>query len=145
MTIDYSIVLNLHNEAPYLKRTLRSLAQAAEFARHKGLTSELVLVLDSADDATRKWVEKADYSEFGSYKVLHVSNRSLGLSRNDGIAAAGGEYITTADGDDLVSYNFFVQMHAALLEHGKRQLYVLNMSIPLVIARIGRSIRQARK
>ena len=118
MTIDYSIVLNLHNEAPYLKRTLRSLAQAAEFARYKGLTSELVLVLDSADEATRIWVEKADYSAFDSHKVLHVSNRSLGLSRNDGIAAAGGEYITTADGDDLVSYNFFVQMHAALLEHG---------------------------
>jgi len=122
MTIDYSIVLNLHNEAPYLKRTLRSLAQAAEFARYKGLTSELVLVLDSADDATRKWVEKADYSEFDSFKVLHVSNRSLGLSRNDGIAAAGGEYITTADGDDLVSYNFFVQMHAALLEHGNNTI-----------------------
>ncbi|WP_193088352.1 glycosyltransferase [Advenella sp. FME57] len=118
MTIDYSVVLNLHNEAPYLKRTLRSLAHAAEFARHKGLTSELILVLDSADEATREWVEKANYSEFDSYKVLHVSNRSLGLSRNDGIAAAGGEYVTTADADDLVSYNFFVQMHQALLAHG---------------------------
>ncbi|ETF03516.1 hypothetical protein W822_10745 [Advenella kashmirensis W13003] len=118
MTIDYSIVLNLHNEAPYLKRTMRSLAQAASFARHKGLTSELVLVLDSPDEATREWVAKADYPEFDSHKTLHVKNRSLGLSRNDGIAAASGQYITTADADDLVSYNFFVQMHAALLEHG---------------------------
>ncbi len=118
MTIDYSIVLNLHNEAPYLKRTMRSLADAARFARYKGLTSELVLVLDSADETTREWVENADFSDFNWHKTLHVSNRSLGLSRNDGIAAATGEYITTADADDLVSYNFFVQMHNALLEHG---------------------------
>ncbi len=122
MTFDYSIVLNLHNEAPYLKRTMMSLAQAAEFARYKGLRSELILVLDSADEATRQWVANADYSEFDAHKVLEVQNRSLGLSRNDGIAAATGEYITTADADDLVSYNFFVQMHEALLEHGKRTI-----------------------
>ncbi len=118
MTIDYSIVLNLHNEAPYLKRTLRSLEQAAQFARYKGLTSELILVLDSADDATCKWVEKADYSRFDSHKILHVSNRSLGLSRNDGIAAANGEYITTADGDDLISYNFFFNLYETLVAQG---------------------------
>jgi len=119
MTIDYSIVLNLHNEAPYLKRTLQSLAQAANFARSKGLMSELILVLDSADAATRMWVEKADYSDFDAHKIIEVNNRSLGLSRNDGIAAASGEYITTADGDDLISYNFFVNLYETLVEQGK--------------------------
>lgn len=122
MTIDYSIVLNLHNEAPYLKRTMRSLTEAVAFARHKGLTCELVLVLDSADEATQRWVTGADYSEFDQHKIIEVNNRSLGLSRNDGIAAASGEYVTTADGDDLVSYNFFVQMHEALLRNGHKTI-----------------------
>lgn len=104
---DVSIVLNLHNEARYLRRTMMSLEEAVRFAQRYDITFELVAVLDRPDAATKDWIERYDFEAFDGHQVIVVDNGSLGLSRNDGIAVARGEYIATADGDDLVSFNMF--------------------------------------
>ncbi|CAH1679074.1 Glycosyl transferase family 2 [Hyphomicrobiales bacterium] len=105
-TFHASIVLNVHREAVFLKRTLLSLDAAHAVARADGLVIELVAVLDRSDDATRAVLAGHDLSGYGHVEVLEVDNGSLGLSRNDGIAKARGEFILTADADDLVSTNF---------------------------------------
>lgn len=108
---DVSVVLNLHNEARYLKRTLLSLEEAARYARQFDISIELVVVLDNADKPTRAMAEAYDHSAFDAVQVIHVRNGSLGLSRNDGIAVARGEYIATADADDLVSFDYLQKMY----------------------------------
>lgn len=105
---DASIVLNLHREGPFLKRTLISLDQAVKLARDEGHSIELVAVLDRADELTRKVMQEYDCSTYSASKIIEVDNGSLGLSRNDGIEASDGEYIYTADGDDLISENYFI-------------------------------------
>lgn len=110
MKIDLSVILNLHDETPFLKRTFASLRQAASYANAQGIKVELVVVLDNAPDTVRNWIATYPFVEYAQFRVLEVSNRSLGLSRNDGIAAASGDYIATADADDLVSYNFLYGM-----------------------------------
>lgn len=118
--IDVSIVLNLHDEAIYLNRTLRSIEEAVAFAQRLGIRCELVAVLDRPDDATKSLIDSYDFTAFDSYRIVQSDNGSLGLSRNDGIAAAAGEYLWMQDGDDLVSYNTISQAYLlAKTDHKK--------------------------
>ncbi|KVU29939.1 hypothetical protein WK66_07020 [Burkholderia ubonensis] len=119
---DISVILNAHNEGNIINRTLRSLAEAADFARARGITVEMVVVLDNPNDATRSVIASADFSSFDAIQTIEVSNRSLGLSRNSGCAIARGDYFATADADDLVSFNFFVEALATAKQYGNDSL-----------------------
>ena len=46
-------------------------------------------------------------------KIIIVDNRSLGLSRNDGVTASSGEFVCTADADDLISKNWLSESYKA--------------------------------
>jgi len=116
---DVSIVLNVHREASYLQRTLLSLVEAVEYARQRSeLTFELIVVLDNSDDRTRRWAEPQRFADFDAFKIIEVSNGSLGLSRNSGIAVANGKYVTTCDADDLISFNMFYELFDIAQKHG---------------------------
>lgn len=104
--IDVSVVLNLHREGIYIARTLASLDEAVAHARGCGYSVELVVVFDNADEFAREVVTKHDRSRYDSYKVVDVNLGSLGLARNAGIEVASGHFVCTADGDDLISYNY---------------------------------------
>ena len=107
---DVSLVLALHKEGGLLRRSLLSLRDAVNEAREEGISTELVVTLDRADEVTREALHGFDLAAFDGFQVLEVDNGSLGLSRNDGIAAARGGYIATCDGDDLISSNTIVEM-----------------------------------
>jgi glycosyltransferase involved in cell wall biosynthesis len=107
---DISVVLNLHDEGRYLNRTLLSLSEAAVYASRLGISLELIAVLDRADETTAGILRRARLDAFRKVRVLEVDNGSLSLSRNDGCLAARGSFIATADGDDLVSFNYFERM-----------------------------------
>ena len=121
---DISIVLNLHNEANFLQRTLWSLEETTRFAQHEGLTVEIVVVLDRADAATRDGIEKYGFPSFSASQVIEVDNGSLGLSRNDGISAARGHYIALADGDDLISYNYLYEAYLSVKDEPSKNIAI---------------------
>lgn len=105
---DISIVLNCHDEDEYIEATLKSLDLCIQEAVRSDLSVELICVLDSA---TTKLAEKILNFKFNSlllFKVVHVTNSSLGLSRNDGIKVCTGNFICTADADDLISSNWLL-------------------------------------
>ncbi|MFC5082692.1 glycosyltransferase [Microvirga arabica] len=118
-----SIILNIHREVVYLRRTLLSLDEAVRFAQAKGLRLELVAVLDQSDDATRHVLSSFDLGSYSGVQFIDVDHGSLGLSRNAGIEQARGEYIFTADADDLVSYNYFHDIYATARRLGPKALY----------------------
>lgn len=118
-----SIILNVHREAVFLRRTLLSLDEAVRFAQSKGLRLELVAVLDRTDDATREVLSPFDLGSYGNVQVIDVDHGSLGLSRNAGIERAQGEYVFTADADDLVSYNYFHDIYIEAERLGPEALY----------------------
>jgi glycosyltransferase involved in cell wall biosynthesis len=105
MTPTVSLVLTLHREGPLVQRTLLSLSEAAVYAGRLGIATELVTVLDRADDATRSVLEGFDGAAFVARRSIAVDNGSLGPSRNDGVGRATGRFVAMCDGDDLVSFN----------------------------------------
>jgi len=110
--VDVSVILNIHREAVYIRRTIRSLNEAAAFAAASTIKSELVVVFDRSDELTRVVTRSAPTDAFISVRYVEVDHGSLGLSRNSGIAAAGGKYVWLCDADDLTSYNAISQMYA---------------------------------
>ena len=119
---DISVVLNVHNEAAYLKRTMLSLEEAADYAVSQGLKLELVVVQDRPDARTSSWFASHAFRAFDSHQLITVDNGSLGLSRNDGLRAAKADYIATADADDLVSFNMFAALYDKAVEVGRDAL-----------------------
>ncbi|HET8995121.1 MAG TPA: glycosyltransferase [Acetobacteraceae bacterium] len=105
MKPDLSLILNLHNETRFLARTLRSSEEAVRYAAAAGITTELVFVLDRPAADTQAWVARYQADCFAAIRSVVVDNGSLGPSRVDGVAIAQGEYVTLADGDDLISFN----------------------------------------
>lgn len=122
MRPDISIVLALHRERQFLARSLHSLVEATRFASQSGITIELVATLDRADADTTRIAQNYDLSAFARSFILEVDHGSLALSRNSGISAALGQFIAIADGDDLISVNYFVEMLNAARLHGAETL-----------------------
>lgn len=106
---DVTAVIIGHDEGTLLGLSLRSLLDAAAYARDHGLTVEALAVLDSADDATRAAL--ADAGEHG-LRVVEVAYADHGLARNEAIRLASGRYVAFLDGDDLWSENWLVDAHA---------------------------------
>lgn len=121
---DISVVLNLHDERQYLNRTLLSLSEAATYAWRVGISVQLIAVLDRSDEATAGMLRSADLRAFNDVRIVEVDNGSLGLSRNCGCRLATGTYIATADGDDLVSFNYFERMFFESRRGGQRVILV---------------------
>lgn len=109
-SIDVSVVLNLHREALYLRPTLYSLEACAREASKAGIKVELVAVFDRPDQDTLDVFSQTHLHAFDKIKTIQVNVGSLGLARNAGIQASEGEFIWTADGDDLVSSNSIVEL-----------------------------------
>jgi hypothetical protein len=120
---DLSVVLNIHDDAIHLWRTLLSTEEAARYARHLGARVELVVVLDRPTRQAVDLVDQYEPSTFDGYQRVLVDHGSLGRSRNAGVHAARGSYVAFCDADDLISFNGF----AAALEsvQGLQQVVVV--------------------
>jgi len=112
MSPDVSVILNLHCEAVFIRRTIRSLNEAAAFAAGSTIKSELVVVFDRSDDLTREVTRNAPADAFISVRYVEVDHGSLGQSRNAGVAHALGKYVWLCDADDLTSSNAIAVMYA---------------------------------
>jgi glycosyltransferase involved in cell wall biosynthesis len=111
---DVAVVVNLHREGRLAHPTFRSLARGVDQATSDGLTVEVVLVLDRADEPTRAYVADAlgpggSLSGLRNTLTIEVDNGDLGLSRNDGIKATTAGKISCLDADDLITRTWLTQ------------------------------------
>lgn len=107
---DISAVLTAHAEGPMAGLSLHSLLDAVAAAESAGLSAEVLVLLDSPDQATRETF--ADASELGC-AVHEVSYADQGLVRNHATGLARGDHVAFLDGDDLWSENWLVEAHRA--------------------------------
>ena len=84
----FSIIIPAHNSASYIRKALDSI-KAQTFKDY-----ELIVVCDSCTDNTQAIAE-----EYGATTVKVGYGRD-GLTRNEGLARANGEYVLFMDDDD---------------------------------------------
>jgi len=105
---DISLVLVAHHEGILAGISLRSLLEAADRANREGITTEVLIVLDRANDATRAVFDDA---ALHGWCVEETDFGDQGKVRNHAIGLTSGAYIAFLDGDDLWSENWLVSAY----------------------------------
>jgi glycosyltransferase involved in cell wall biosynthesis len=113
---DITAVINLHAEGALAQAAFRSTARAKAFAESRGLSVEVLAVLDRPDAATLEFAKQCDLVEF---TALQVDLGDIGSARNAGAAAARGEWLSFLDGDNLWAENWLVAAHAAAVKDSR--------------------------
>lgn len=90
---EISIILPTYNRAAYLNRCIDSVISQS-FPDW-----ELIIVDDGSSDPTLEIVDPY-LTQFPHIRYMKHRNRQMGLSRNAGIQASFGQYITFIDSDD---------------------------------------------
>jgi glycosyltransferase involved in cell wall biosynthesis len=98
-------VINGHAEGLMAHTSLLSLSRSAEAARERGLSVELLAVLDKPDSITRSVFEEYA-STCPHLRIITVEHGDLGYSRNTAAQEANGEYIAFLDADDIWGINW---------------------------------------
>lgn len=102
-----SIIIPAHNVAPYLPRCVESIL------KQDALRCEVILVDDGSTDETGALCDR--YAALDArVRVLHRHNLDLAATRNDGMDAAQGEYLTFVDGDDMAAPDLLEKLAAVL-------------------------------
>ena len=78
---------------------------------------ELILVDDGSPDGSGVLCDQAA-AEDSRVRVIHKENGGVSRARNDGIAAAQGEYLAFCDADDYILPNTLEALYAALTRAG---------------------------
>lgn len=104
---DISVVLTGHREGVLAGATVRSAREAIDHAQNTlDLDIEVVLVIDRGDETTEA-VLRHGFPE--ASRIILADEGDPGQSRNRGVEAATGEFLTFLDADDLWSYNWLVE------------------------------------
>lgn len=91
-----SVIIPVYNGADKLSRCLDSL-------RGQTLRDiEMIFVDDASSDGTPEMLAQAAREDARIRVITHTENLTASVSRNEGIRAAQGEYITFVDGDDTL-------------------------------------------
>ena len=96
-----SLVIPVHNLEKYIEPMLISL----KYQDYDLDEVEPIFICDSCEDMTHDMIEVYLRPVFKNLIILDREYHSSGLSRNDGIEAATGDYIWLLDGDDWLIDN----------------------------------------
>lgn len=119
-----SVIVPVHNGHEYFKTML-------DLLRRQTLTNiELIFVDDCGEDfAFERAIEAANFDE-RVVLIRNHENRGPGYSRNQGIAAARGEYVAFVDCDDVIPLDYFERLYekaketgALIVKGGRADLY----------------------
>ena len=116
MEFDVSVVMPAHHEGRLVHPTMRSIFRTVEYAQKLGILVEIVVVLDRADEETRRYFRQYENSKIVFEQVNHGD---LGLTRNHGAQTAKGKYITFIDADNLFGLKWISNFYAHLERLGR--------------------------
>lgn len=102
---DISAIILGHGEGRMAGVSLRSLTETVEAARAKGITVEVLAMLDTPTEATKRAF--ASLEKTG--QLTEVALRDQGRARNHASELARGRYLAFLDADDLWSENWLAE------------------------------------
>lgn len=101
-----SVIIPVYNTEAYLEKCVYSICNQS----YKDL--EIILVDDGSKQRARDLCDSLA-SQDSRIKVIHKENGGLSSSRNAGIEAATGEYISFIDSDDYIALDFYETLQKA--------------------------------
>lgn len=106
-----SVIIPAYNVAPYIEEAVRSvLSQSLS-------NIEIIIINDGSTDTTYSVITRLA-AHNSRIRVISHENRGVGRARNEGIAAATGEYIAFLDPDDRYpSENTLETLYNTAIEH----------------------------
>jgi glycosyltransferase involved in cell wall biosynthesis len=108
-----SIIVPVYNVEKYLRRCLDSICCQT----YKNL--EILLIEDGSTDASPEICDEYQKKD-DRIVVIHKQNEGISCARNDGIAAATGQYLMYADSDDWMEPDMVEYMYTNLKNAGVR-------------------------
>lgn len=106
-----SVVIPVYNTAEYLEKCLLSVLSPG---RDDERDYEMIIVNDGSTDASGSIAESYEREYPGLIRVVTTENHGLGSARNEGIAAARGEYLYFIDSDDYLAPGAMDELLASL-------------------------------
>lgn len=109
--ISLSIIVPIYNVEKYVRSCVESLY-------HQGLaedTFEVIIVNDGTEDNSMDVIADIINSH-SNFTIINQQNQGLSIARNNGIAAAKGQYILFVDSDDLLVENSLMPILNKALE-----------------------------
>lgn len=114
-----SIIIPVHNTAPYLKRCIDSVCNQTL------KEIEIILVENLSTDNSAALCD--EYAKKDSrIKVLHLSIADLSTARNEGIKIASAPYISFIDSDDYILPDMYQDLWQAITAHNSEIAYCNN-------------------
>ena len=105
-----SLIIPVYNSELYLKKALDSVLNQT----YKDF--EIVAINDGSTDSSLNILEEYK-SKFNKITIINQSNKGIGISRNVGIKAAKGEYISFLDSDDFISKDYLETLYKLISEN----------------------------
>ena len=116
--LEISVIMAVYNRELVISRAINSLL------KQTFKNWELIVVNDGSEDATLE-ILKGYKSNYNNIRVINQDHKNLSESRNRGIAASIGKFITFLDSDDEVlprhleaRYNYMINHPETDLIHG---------------------------
>lgn len=105
-----SVIVPVYNAGAFFKKRLDTLI-------HQTLKEiEIILILDCPTDGSDRIAEEYAGRDERIVIVRNPHNLHIGLSRNEGLKKASGEYISFSDHDDYSELDMFEKMYAKAKE-----------------------------
>lgn len=95
-----TIIVTIYNKEKYIKKCIDSILNQT----YKNL--EILLINDGSKDNSLKIIRNYEKNNKNLIKILSHENHGLGYTRNVGLKAATGEYISFLDADDWIEKNY---------------------------------------
>lgn len=116
---DISAIIVAHREGLMAGLSLRSLLDCVKDAESSGLAVEKFVLLDRADEATRRIFE--DTTVHGA-TVIETDLGDQGLVRNEAVRRTSGKTVAFLDGDDLWGLNWLRTAWSMFTHHGEKAI-----------------------
>ena len=95
----FSVIIPVYNTKKYIKKCIDSVLNQKTINK-----IEIIIINDSSNDGSEKIIQS--YKNNNIIKIINnKKNLGVGISRNNGIEAATGEYILFLDSDDCLYKN----------------------------------------
>lgn len=115
----FSVIVPLYNKEPYIEKALGSVLSQT-FKDY-----EIIVVNDGSTDDSLS-VAQGVLEGVGNVRIINQQNSGVSTARNNGIAAANGDYICFLDADDWWEPTFLEEMDGLIKKYPGAGLYCTN-------------------